>query len=148
VLEKRGAWRAKTREGEPVPTGEPVAPAWLSERAAALWSDVMPGLIGIGVATSVDSNALARYVTMLDHWLTCVEFVRANGMTFEDPESGTLKEFPQVSRLSRLADQLLKLEQQYGMTASARASMTIQTGKTNKESDGIGSILNPKLRLA
>ena len=145
ILEKRGSWLAKTREGEPAPGGEPVAPDWLSERAGKLWSELIPMLTGIGVATQVDTNSLARYVTILDHWMSCVEFVRRHGMTFEDQKDGSLKEFPQVSRLSRLADQLLKIEQQYGMTASSRASLAVDTTKKSKECDGISKFFNPKL---
>jgi len=148
ILKARGSWRGETREGEPEPGGQPDPPAWLSDRASALWAEAVPKLTGIGVATCVDSNALARYVTMLDQWMACTEFIADHGMTYEDPRDDTLKEYPHVSRASRLSDQLLKIEQQYGMTASARASLATDTGRKPKEANGIGSLINPKLKLA
>lgn len=143
-LKARGSWRGETRHGEPEAKGDPVAPEWLSDNSLALWELIVPQLEGMGIAGLIDSMALARYVTLFERWLECEQFLRDNGSTYEDG-GGITKEYPQASRASRLADQLLKLEQQYGMTASARVSLAVDNGKSKKEPDGIAGIINPKL---
>jgi len=107
VLAQRGSWLAKTRPNEPRPAVEsPDRPDWLNDEAAAVWDQVVPFLLEIGVLSRVDSNALARY---------CVGVVRFQRL-FNHPNA-------QVTAVSKLAAQLLRLEKQFGMTPSARQSI-------------------------
>jgi len=151
VLEKRGSWLAKTREDEPQADGAPVKPDGMSQTAEAIWDRLVPRLSAMGVVGEVDSMAVSRYCDLLALYEDCRSFIQKHGQVMpQKDDAGKVvgfKEFPQVSRMSRIADQLLRLEQQYGMTASARASLAVDTTKQNKKDDGIESILNP-LKLA
>ena len=63
VLKLQGDYypsRHGDRSREPQPSGEPQMPAWLPERAQEFWRRHVPHLVRIGVATSVDEEALAR----------------------------------------------------------------------------------------
>lgn len=149
VLAARGSWRAKVRDGEPEASGVPVCPDWLNDDAKAVWFRLLPMLTAMSIVGSVDENALARYAQIFARWKSCEEFIAKHGqvMPVKD-ESGQvvgMKEFPQVGRASRLADQLLKLEQQFGMTPSARASLAIERPNKNQDNDGKARFFKPKL---
>jgi P27 family predicted phage terminase small subunit len=131
ILAARGSWRAKEREGEPMPTDPASKPGWLTGDAEAAWDEIVPILQGSGVATSFDSVALARYCTLLVRWIECEAFIREHGATYYDENK--MLEYPHVSRASRLADQLLKLEQQFGMTASARVNLVPRKKESAKD---------------
>jgi len=149
VLRARGSWLAKTRDGEPQATGEPVAPSWMMAEAQAAWDQIIPALANMGVAKGVDANALSRYCTIFARWRECEEFLIRHGTTFPLKNSeGKLvevKEFPQVGRSGRLADQLLRLEQQFGMTPSARANLVGGGNHAERNSDKGKFFGKPKL---
>lgn len=147
VLSARGSWRAKTRTGEPKAAGTPRRPKWLTDEAGKVWARVYPLLTNMGVARRVDENALARYCDTFARWRECCEFIDKHGMVIPvkdaDGKLRDMKEFPQVGRASRLADQLLKLEQQFGMTPSARASLVTEDKET--DADDKQRFFKPKL---
>jgi len=97
----------------------------------------------MSVVGAVDSESLAVYVSIFARWRECEDFIAKHGMVMSVKNSEG-KEYPQVARSGRLADQLIKLGQQYGMTASARASLAVDTG-SSKELDGIAGKINPRL---
>ena len=149
VLAQRGSWRGKVRSGEPKTDGSPIPPDWMNEKEAELWRELIPRLEGMGVVGSVDSYAVARYCSIFCLWLDCQEFIKKNGTVMRvkgaDGKTVDLKEFPQVGRASRLADQLIRLEREYGMTASARASLAVDT---TKKDSGDGDDMETILKLA
>ncbi len=148
VLKARGSWRGKTRHGEPEASGLPEPPGWLGEDARGIWNDAVERLTNMGVGRRIDSNAIARYATLLHRWVQCEQFIAKNGTTIPVKDDAGrvvgVKELPHVGRASRLADQLLKLEREFGMTPSARAALATDTGRS-KEPDGIAGFINPKL---
>ena len=148
VLAARGSWRAKERQGEPEATGVADPPAWLTDAEREVWDRLLPRLESMGVVGEVDAEVLSVYVSTFARWRECEAFIHQHGMvmTVKDSEgvATDIREFPQVARSSRLADQLIKLGQQYGMTASARASLAVDT-RSSKELDGIAGKINPRL---
>ena len=139
ILEARGSWRAKVREDEPEAVGRPSAPEYLTDSALVVWDQLLPRLEAMGVAGEADTNSLAIYVTLFARWRECEDWIAENGSFSADG-----REYVQVARSGRLADQLIKLGQQYGMTASARASLAVDT-RSSKELDGIAGKINPRL---
>jgi len=140
TLSARGSWLAKTRQAEPETAGSPMPPDSLTDSALDVWNRLLPQLEAMGVAGEADTNSLAIYVTLFARWRECEDWIAENGSFSADG-----REYVQVGRSSKLADQLINLGQQYGMTASARASLAVDTTNQKKEPDGIAGKINPRL---
>jgi len=140
VLEMRGSWRAKINPREPQPEpGKPNKPQWLGKYAASCWKQLIPKLNAIGILTKVDRNALSRYCVLWGRWKKAEEFLEENGTTQEafnkDGDSMGLKAYPQVKEAQQLASELLRLEQHFGLTPSARARLQVPEKKDDPGKD-------------
>lgn len=130
VLKLRGSTlvtKRRERSEAKGPSGKPCCPQWLDTDAKAMWRQLVPQLQTMGVLTRVDSNALARYCRLWSRWRKAEDFIDRHGemYTLRD-EAGKpryVQQFPQVSIAAKLAQQLTRLEQEFGMTPSARARM-------------------------
>lgn len=130
VLKLRGSWRANLNRDEPKPPIEPPAkPEWLSEEAGQAWDQIVPRLLEMKVLARIDANALARYCEMWVEWRQALAFVRKNGTTFPIRDgNGKIKclgQFPQVALVHKLSLALSRLEQEFGMTPSARSRINV-----------------------
>ncbi|MCC7387309.1 MAG: phage terminase small subunit P27 family [Phycisphaerales bacterium] len=130
VLKKRGSWRAGANGDEPRPErGAPRCPVWLDPEAKKLWRSVVPMLDRAGVLTMVDGQTLARYCQTWARWRKADAFLQKNGETYTlRDEAGKVKmllPFPQVSIAGGLAQQLTRLEQELGLTPSARTRIRV-----------------------
>lgn len=131
ILEKRGSWRAKSNRNEPVPPpGPPECPEWLDEDAKALWAEVTPLLIYMRLLTKADRQAMTRYCLFWSRWRQAEMFIQKFGESYPvKDDKGRIKCFmpwPQVAIANRLAQQLLRLEQEFGMTPSARSRLDLR----------------------
>jgi P27 family predicted phage terminase small subunit len=140
VLEQRGSWRAKNRKDEPVAEGKPRCPQWLTGDAKRVWRQLMPKLHASGVAGEIDRNALARYCQLFVRWKELEQYIAEKGTVYpvknKDGVTVDMKELPHVARASKLADQLLKLEQQFGMTPAARAALASSSDSSESDEQG------------
>jgi P27 family predicted phage terminase small subunit len=130
VLRLRGSWRADTREGEPIPEpGVPPCPDWLDEDARVVWNEVAPQLDRMGVLGHIDQRTLGRYCDTWGHWYRARDFIKRHGDTYPlKDESGRtkyLQQFPQVAIANKLATQLTRLEQEFGMTPASRTRIQV-----------------------
>ena len=141
VLQARGSRRAKANKLEPEPpAGLPECPDWLSDDAKAVWSQITPILQKMGVLTIADGNALARYCTALAQWREAEMFLQKYGLTYPVKSgNGTVKcffQWPQVAIVQKLSLVLTRLEQEFGLTPSARTRIEIDPGfKPKRQSD-------------
>jgi P27 family predicted phage terminase small subunit len=134
---------------EPVPTGTITKPRWLKARGAVLWRRLIGVLRPIGLATSADQIALARYCDNLDRWLRTRAWLDKNGETYivYKDDNVTVRyvgQYPQVSILRHLDAALSKAEAQYGMTAAARVRLVAPTSE--KAEDEFKAYLQKKRR--
>ena len=128
ALALRGSWRAKSRPSEPKPSGgKPRVPAWLPNEAKTIWKALIPILAEMRVLTTADGFALSRFCTSYARWQRLVLFLAENGETADDHRVKRLR--PEVRIASNLADQISRLEQQFGLTPSARASLRMELSK-------------------
>lgn len=138
LLELRGSWRAKTREGEPTPRRvKPRCPDWLSEDAKQTFAVVVRRLWAMEVGTRTDEEAIARYADLLVQYRRASEFITKHGDAYvvrgrrgPNGEEGLpigFKPYPQAKRQEALATLLLRLEKEFGLTPSARAHFVSQT---------------------
>lgn len=131
ILMLHNSWRAREREGrEPTPeAARPEKPNWLSERAGEAWDAIVAIVERMRILTVADGVALARYCTLWARWYEAEQFLQEHGPTYPiRDDSGKVKyiaQHPQVGIANQLSSQLGRLEDRFGLTPSARASLSI-----------------------
>ncbi len=131
ILERRGSWLAKTRTNEPqFEDGVPDRPDWLRPEALAAWDQIVPKLARVpGLLKTIDGNALGRYCQNLAKWMACEDFLVKHGDVYPTKNKrGDVTgfvQYPQVNTAIKLDAALFAMEKQFGMTASARAGLTV-----------------------
>lgn len=137
VLDKRNRPAQQDRGKEPKPVAlSPVRPDWLLPEAAAAWDYLAPKMERLGILTEIDGNAFARYCQTWARWRQCEEFLKqAGGTTYTDKRLtySTLREYPQVRQSQKYSALLTKLESEFGLTPSGRASLSIGGGDPMKD---------------
>jgi len=81
-------------------------------------------LMGMGVLSRIDRNAIVRYCTDWSRWKRLQQFLAKNGECYPIKDgNGNIKSlapFPQATTANKLSVLLAKFEQEFGMTPSAR----------------------------
>lgn len=142
VLEMRGSWRAKRNPKAPEPDVErPPCPKWLPKEARRVWDELAPVLLQMKVLARADRNALARYAITWARWREAEETIQKEGQVIvkwvmsrdgEPVEAGeTISPWVQVA--ARLADQLGRIEREFGLTPSARTQVKMLDGENSSE---------------
>lgn len=102
----------------------PNCPAWLDRDAKGVWRYTVPLLEGMGILTRADRNALARYCQAYARWKRAELFLQKNGDIYPlKDDNGRVRCFiawPQVAIANKLGQTLTRLEQEFGLTPSAR----------------------------
>ncbi len=132
VLKLRGSTLVTARrEAAEVqgPAGTPDPPDWLDDEARETWDRLVPMLEGMGVLTRIDGHALARYCRLWSRWRRAEAFIEEKGEMYPlRDDAGKVKYFqqwPQVAVANKLAQQLTRLEGEFGMTPSARSRIQL-----------------------
>src|SRR5262245_41995306 len=103
---------------------------------------LVPQLDAMGVLTQIDCNALARYCRLWARWRRAEAFIEKHGEMYPlKDDRGKIRcfqQFPQVATANKLAQQLTRLEQEFGMTPLARAD---SGGSTRHHRQFEGAIL-------
>ncbi|MEK6677710.1 MAG: phage terminase small subunit P27 family, partial [Planctomycetota bacterium] len=106
------------------PGGMPERPPWLDAEAKAKWDQLVPRLQIMRVLTLIDEDALTQYCRLWSRWRKAEDFIEKNGEMFPiRDDAGKVKcfaQWPQVAIAHRLVQQLIRLEQEFGMTPAAR----------------------------
>ena len=138
ILKARGSKRAGDRPAEPIaPEGDPVCPDWLRPEAKDYWARLMPMLQNQKLLAECDENAIARYCQTLAKWRQSEEFLMKHGESYGmvDATGNTIiKAYLQVNLSIKLSEVLLRLEREFGLTPSARASLgAVENPGINKD---------------
>ena len=108
----------------PMPKPEFACPDWLDDKAKDKFHQLVAQLGDLGILERTDVNALVRYADAHARWLEAALFVRQHGVSYAiKNDAGEIKSFgffPQATQYAQLATMLLKLEQELGLTPSAR----------------------------
>jgi P27 family predicted phage terminase small subunit len=117
----------------------------MAAEAKKAWRALLPMLETMGVVTKIDANALARYCVTWARWRKAEEFIEKHGDTYPTKHRGELifKTFPQVRNADRLATQLSRLEQSFGLTPAARTRIQVEVGP-NGGRDPLGEFVARK----
>jgi len=130
VLQLRGSWRAAGRSDAAVKPSRPACPRWLGAEARKKWKQLVPELAKLGILTTVDREALARYCDTWALWRRMREHVEKYGVSYplrtDDGEVKCFQQFPEVGAMHKLALLLGRLEAEFGLTPSARTRIDIE----------------------
>lgn len=124
ILEARGSWRAKVRDGEPIPKVErPTCPAILKGEARKEWNRQLDALHAIGLAAKVDRAVLACYCEAWAEFCVAAAYIAEHGRVYTN-ENGEPKIHPMVKVKNAAAERVLRLAGQFGFTPAARARLS------------------------
>ena len=143
ILKMRGAWRAKTRTGEPQPNSTQLdSPEFLGPREKIIFDQMSEALYRVGVLTEIDGSSLSRYAICLVRWIDAEAALSAGTPTHieimgDDEKIKGYKETPPYMVSCKMHDQLLKLECQFGLTPASRPNLQ----SSNGGKDGIIDIM-------
>lgn len=106
----------------------------------AIWHELAPRLEELGLFTVLDGNAFRRYCELTARWGAAAKKLQETGQTHvpifheqtpeqraagERPKLKYLQELPESIEFRRLPGELLRLEQQFGMTPASRAAISV-----------------------
>jgi P27 family predicted phage terminase small subunit len=113
-----------TKEPKP-PRTRPERPDWLTGEARTAWDELAPLLDSMGVLTSIDGNALARYCKLWGRWVTLSAAIEKHGEVYPTKDKNGnplgLRILPQVRIVESLSAELRQLDREFGLTPSARS---------------------------
>lgn len=125
--------RRQLTENEPVPPPGPIAPpAWVTGAAAQIWNDLAPVLIAMRTLTTADRLTFGRYCVDFARFLELKTHMWDRGWTgtcypIKDKKGKTrfAGELPQAAELRRLHEILVRLEDRFGLSPSARTRLRV-----------------------
>ena len=138
ILQLRGSWvpRARGMTSEPILRVEApdLSTVLETDEEKAEWDRLCGLLLGMGVLSRVDGNALARYVRLFVRWRQVDAFLRKYGDVRPVKGEGDeieFVQFPQSNVAIKLAPQLLRLEQEFGLTPSSRTGLVNENARND-----------------
>jgi len=131
--------KSRQVENEMVPSfyeGIPEAPELLrkTERAVALWDELVRELQNLGMLHGVDLPLLAAYCNEMSTYFEAESVLLDEGRTFETP-NGFIQKRPEVNISREALDRALKLATQFGLTPSARTKISAPRKESGDELD-------------
>lgn len=134
VLKLRGSTlpgRKERKSDLPSLPGRPECPKYFTKEQKSTWNTVCNHLERMNILASTDAHAITRYCVSMSRWIACNIFMNKHGTTFEkQTEQGVVRcEYPEFTQSERLGETLRKLEAQFGLTPSARASLQVERQK-------------------
>lgn len=124
VLRGNPGQRAINADEPKPPPADISPPARLGGAALDKWNEIAPLLSGMGVFTQADRSVIERYCLLHEQWLHVVKHVQENGMT-QLTQTGYSQLTAEGSLFKTLPAELMRIEQQFGMTAAARSTMKV-----------------------
>ncbi len=98
----------------------------------------------LGLMTKVDINAMAWSCSLFVRWRAAMEFVEPYGETYTIKNAKekvvAIRLLPQAQRMRDLSTDLFKIEREFGMISSARASFgkALEDGTPKEKPQGKG----------
>lgn len=134
----RGNPRGKPiNKSEPKPEGDDGFPdAMLSGDALAKWKETVPVLQGMGLWSRADRGAWVRYCVLYETFVRNKRLVDQHGDVMQmTTQNGTpyLQVSPYSTQMFAAAKEMLRIEQQYGLTPSSRSQVTATTKRVEDD---------------
>lgn len=130
--------KRKPNSSEPQPKrGRIVAPDWVTGKAREKWDDIIPKLRAMRVVTPADVESIARYCTMYEQWVKYLEQMRRglDVLVIKDDKGRVkyMQSSPAAIMFVKLAQSMLRIEQEYGLTPSSRSSITVPDAQEDED---------------
>lgn len=117
-------------------------PSWLEGLALQKWNEAAPVLSRMRVLTEADVETLARYCAMWERWKMAYDRCKSLGdeITHLEPDpnrtDGKLRiKYTQVapwaSQMKNIGRDLLRIEQEFGLTPSSRSQVSIHASRAD-----------------
>lgn len=122
----------------------------MTDGGKAIWYEIAPRLEQLGLFTELDGYAFRRYCELMARWGAAARKIQETGQTHvpifheqtpeqraagERPKLKYLQELPENIEFRRLPGELLRLEQQFGMTPASRAAISVLPKSKEAPSD-------------
>lgn len=119
-----------TPAGEPEPLpGDLSPPPHVQGIALDKWNEVAPKLAAIGLLTPNDLETLARYCLYFEQFVKYAEQIRRglDVLVIRDKDGKVkyVQSTPAATMFVKLGQSMLRIEQEFGLTPSARAGMNV-----------------------
>ena len=130
--------KKKINKNEPVPKANKIEPPeYVSGKALEKWNEIVPGLMESGVVTNADVETLGRYCAMYEQWLKYLDQCRKglDVLVIRD-DNGKVKymqQSPAATMQMKLAASMLRIEQEFGLTPSARTGISATDAKPDND---------------
>jgi P27 family predicted phage terminase small subunit len=118
----RGKRPLPNNEPHPQPIA-PKCPDFIDDEAKAEWERLAPLLEELGLLTQIDGDMLGAYCQTLVDYKNAIKFTNEKGYTYKAGE--TIRPYPQVIIAREALKRLQALAREFGMTPSARASISV-----------------------
>ena len=132
ILDLRGSRWSKTRAAQHQEHHSlislPTAPDWFEEKAQGLWLSIGAELAMLGILTPLILALLTRYCVALCQWEEA-QILLSNEGTLCETDKGYKYLHPCVKLVKDLGQELLRLEQEIGVTPGSIKSLGIQPQK-------------------
>lgn len=121
------------REPRP-PTDGIEPPAWVTGVALEKWHDVLPRLQAMKCVSAADIETLARYCVLHEQWVKYLDQMRRGldvlVMRDSDGKVKYMQSSPAATMFLKLGQQMLRIEQEFGLTPSSRSGISVDNGET------------------
>lgn len=107
------------------PRGRPARPAWLGRRAYRYWEWTLGKLEKLGLCSTVDGEAIARYADCLARYAAVSATLEEEGETVKN-ERGRLSLHPLVAVANSLLIRIQRAEAEFGLTPAARGRLVVR----------------------
>jgi P27 family predicted phage terminase small subunit len=112
---------------EPAPPDADLSPPpCLDGVALEKWNEIAPLLAKMGVLSQADRSLLTRYCVLHEQWVVVSKHVREHGMT-QLTSTGYSQITAEGTLFKSLPGDLLRIEQQFGMTPAARSTLKVNS---------------------
>ena len=137
-IAKGNPGKRRLNQSEPKPAADAIQPPdWVTGKSLEKWQEVVPKLLGMGVMTNADIDTIARYCTMHEQYVKYLDQVRRglDVLVIRD-DAGKVKYMqstPAATMMTKLAASMLRIEQEFGLTPSARSGLS--ASKTQEQDE-------------
>lgn len=121
-------------EEEPMPSGKPECPDWLSDEARNEWNRLSGELDSLGMLTMIDQGIFAVHCQCWADWRAAWELVQKTGVTTRGYSGGYVTN-PAVGVMKTARDGYIKTCVELGLTPSSRSVMITKKRKDAKDLD-------------